>query len=145
VQLVLGYLQMLWDRAEPSGYATAITDDPFPNTPSHRVMLFEGVGDHQVPNLSTELLARSIGASYLAPGNRTLDGLPAVDGPLTSGNALVDVDYGLPPVPDQDVPMTEGDDPNGEVFFEPDVQASMFVFLKQGTASNTCDGACDPE
>lgn len=57
VQLVLGYVQMLWDRAEPSGYASAITTDPFPNTPAHLVMLMEGVGDHQVPNLFTELLA----------------------------------------------------------------------------------------
>ena len=145
VQLVLGYLQMLWDRSEPSGYATAITDDPFPGTTAHRVMLFEGVGDHQVPNLSTELLARSIGASYLAPGNRTLDGLPAVDGPLSEGNALVDVDYGLPPVPDMNIPMTDGDDPHSAVFFEPDVQVSMFAFLKAGTMTNPCDGACDPE
>lgn len=145
VQLVLGYVQMLWDRAEPSGYTTAITDDPFPGTPSHRVMLFEGIGDHQVPNLSTELLARSIGASYLGPANQDLYGLPPVDGPLTSGNALIDLSYGLPANPTANVPMEEGDDPHGSVFFEPATQASLFTFLTTGEAANACDGACDPD
>lgn len=145
VQLVLGYLQMLWDRAEPSGYVTAITEDPFPGSPTHHVMLFEGIGDHQVPNLSTEVLARSIGATYLAPGNRTLADLPATEGPLTDTNTLLDFDYGLPPVPTENVPMTEGDDPHGSVFFEPDAQASIFTFLATGQAVNLCDGACDPE
>jgi hypothetical protein len=145
VQLVLGYVQMLWDRAEPSGYTSAITDDPFPGTPSHRVMLFEGLGDHQVPNLSTELLARSIGAQYLGPANRELFGLDAVEGPITSGNALIDLDYGLPPNPEENVPMTEGDDPHSSVFFEPSTQASLFHFLVTGEAMNACDGACDPD
>lgn len=144
VQLVLGYVQMMWDRAEPSGYVTAITDDPFPGTMSHRVLLIEGVGDHQVPNLSTEVLARSIGASYLASGNQTLFGLPEVQGPVETGNTLLDYSYGLPPVPEQNVPMEEGEDPHGLVFFEPTAQQSIFTFLQTGLATNVCDGPCDP-
>jgi hypothetical protein len=144
VQLVLGYVQMLWDRAEPSGYVTAISDDPFPGTPRHTVLLMEGIGDHQVPNLSTELLARSIGARYLAPGNRTLFGLDPVEGPLTDENALLDFDYGLPPVPDANVPMTEGEDPHGEVFFEEGAQLALQQFLVNGEATSFCDGPCDP-
>ncbi|GDX83194.1 hypothetical protein LBMAG42_50050 [Deltaproteobacteria bacterium] len=144
VQLVLGYVQMLWDRAEPSGYASAITGDPFAGTPTHHVMLMEGVGDHQVPNLSTELLARSIGASYLGPGNRVLYGLPAVEGPISESNTLLDFDYGLGPVPEENVPMTEGADPHDAVFFEPAVQAAFSTFLKTGMAVNYCEGACDP-
>jgi hypothetical protein len=145
VQMVLGYVQMLWDRAEPSGYATAITEDPFPGTPAHQVMLMEGIGDHQVPNLSTEVLARSIGATYLAPGNRSLYALDPVEGPLTGQNTLLDFDYGLPPVPTQDVPMTEGDDPHSSVFFEVGAQRSLQTFLTTGAAQNYCDGPCDPE
>jgi hypothetical protein len=145
VQLVLGYVQMLWDHAEPSGYAAAITTDPFPDTPTHHVLLMEGIGDHQVPNLSTELLARSIGASMLAPANRELFGLDPVEGPLTDTDALLDFDYGLPDVPAADVPMTEGDDPHSAVFFEPGAQASMRAFLTTGTVQNFCDGSCDPE
>jgi hypothetical protein len=145
VQLVLAYTQMLWDRAEPSGYVTAISDDPFPDTPAHTVMLMEGVGDHQVPNLSTELLARAIGARYLGPGNRSLYGLAPVDGPLTDENTLLDFDYGLNPVPETNVPMTDGDDPHSAVFFEPDAQLALYEFLVNGSATSFCEGACDPE
>ncbi len=145
VQLVLGYVQMLWDRAEPSGYATAISDDPLPGTPAHRVLLVEGIGDHQVPNLSTELLARALGAAYLAPGNRELYALPAASSAVTSGNALLDYDYGLGPVPAENVPMEEGEDPHDKVFFEPTAQASIFTFLTTGEARSYCDGACDPD
>lgn len=144
VQLVLGYVQMLWDRAEPSGYTTAITEDPLPGTPTHQVLLMEGIGDHQVPNLSTELLARSVGATYLGPPNQTLFDLPAEDGPLTGTNVLLDFSYGLPPNPDANVPMEEGEDPHGKVFFEPTAQATMFGFLRDGTVTNYCDGSCDP-
>lgn len=144
VQLVLGYVQMLWDRAEPSGYATAITEDPLPGTPAHHVLLMEGIGDHQVPNLSTELLARSIGAAYLSPANRDLYGLDATNGPLSGENALLDFDYGLPDNPDANVPMEEGEDPHGAVFFEPAAQEALWAFLREGVALNPCDGACDP-
>ena len=145
VQMVLAYVQMLWDRAEPSGYATAITEEPFPDTPVHHVVLMEGIGDHQVPNLSTELLARSIGAAYLGPPNQTLYGLDPVDGPLDNQNVFIDFSYGLPPNPIENVPMTDGDDPHGSVFFEPAAQGAMFEFLLTGTMQNYCDGACDPE
>lgn len=145
VQLVLAYVQMLWDRAEPSGYVTAITDDPFPGTPVHHVMLMEGIGDHQVPNLSTEVLARSIGASYLGPGNRSLDGLPPVTGPVSDTNTLLDFDFGLPEVPAENVPMTDGNDPHSDVFFQPFALLAIREFLLNGNAQSYCDGACDPE
>ena len=144
VQLVLAYVQMLWDRAEPSGYATAITDDPFPGSPVHNVLLMSGVGDHQVPNLSTEVLARAIRAQYLAPGNQTLYGLDPVEGPVQGQNALLDYSYGLGPVPEENVPMEEGTDPHDLVFFEPTAQASLYHFLTTGEAVSFCDGACDP-
>lgn len=145
VQLALAYVQMLWDRAEPSGYVTAISEDPFPGTPAHRVLLMEAIGDHQVPNLATEVLARSIGASYLAEVNRELLHLDPVEGPLSEGSALIDYDFGLPDVPEENVPMEEGDDPHGSVFVLDAAQASILTFLTEGVATNPCDGACDPE
>ena len=82
-------------------------------------------------------------STYLAPGNRTLYGLDPVEGPL-SGNVLVDFDYGLDPVPTENVPMTEGSDPHGEVFFEPSAQIMLQQFLTTGSVDSACDGACDP-
>ena len=46
--LVLGLLQMLWDRGEGNGYAQHMVGDPLPGTPDHNVLMHVAVGDHQV-------------------------------------------------------------------------------------------------
>ena len=66
--LLLGLMQMLWDRGEANGYAHHMTDDPYENTPSHDVLMHLALGDHQVANLTAEVQARTIGAKALAPG-----------------------------------------------------------------------------
>ena len=70
-QLVILLAQMLWDRGENDGYAQHLTGNPYPGTPEHEVMLYEAFGDHQVANVATEVMARSIGAELRAcPGRR---------------------------------------------------------------------------
>ena len=65
--LILSLIQMLWDRGEPNGYAQHMTDDPYPNTPAHTVLLHMAYGDHQVANIGTEVEARTIGARVRLP------------------------------------------------------------------------------
>ena len=60
--LLLGLIQMLWDRGEPNGYAHVMTDDPPPNTPAHNVTMQVALGDHQVSNFASDVQARTIGA-----------------------------------------------------------------------------------
>ncbi|MGH9026431.1 MAG: hypothetical protein ACRDWD_10020, partial [Acidimicrobiia bacterium] len=73
-QLGISILQTLWDRGEPSAYVHGITDGRF-GTPPHEVMIHEAFGDHQVANVQTEALARTLGAVVktpaLAPGRST--------------------------------------------------------------------------
>ena len=64
---------MLWDRSEPNGYAQHITQDPYPNTPAHKVLLHEAFGDHQVANVATEVETRTLGASVRRVGQRHAD------------------------------------------------------------------------
>jgi hypothetical protein len=64
-QLIFSLMQILWDRAEPDGYAQHMTTDPYPNTPQHRVLLMAGYGDHQVSNYAAEVEARTVGARVL--------------------------------------------------------------------------------
>ena len=65
-------MQMLWDRGESNGYAAHIADHPLPGTPKHKVLIFEAFGDHQVANVATEVMARTVGVKLrtpaLAPG-----------------------------------------------------------------------------
>jgi hypothetical protein len=100
--LYLSMLQMLWDRAEANGYAQHMTDDPYPGTPPHQVLLQAAFGDHQVANVAAEVEARTIGAKLsvpaLAPG-RSPDATPFYGiAPITrfpyAGSALTVFDSG---------------------------------------------------
>ena len=64
-QVIFGLMQMLWDRGEANGYAQHMTDNPYPNTPPHEVMLQAAFADHQVANVSAEVEARTIGAPVM--------------------------------------------------------------------------------
>ena len=66
-QLLFGLIQMLWDRAEPDGYAQHMTSEPYPDTPAHQVMLMSAYGDHQVADITAETEARTVGAKVLKP------------------------------------------------------------------------------
>jgi hypothetical protein len=78
--LLLGLIQMLWDRSDPNGYAQHMTTRPLPNTPAHDVLLHVGFGDHQVADVTTEVQARTIGARVhrplLEPGRERYRGRP---------------------------------------------------------------------
>ena len=64
--LVLSMAQMLWDRAEASGYAYHI-ERPLPKTEKHSVLLQVAYGDHQVPMWSAEFMARTINGVIRKP------------------------------------------------------------------------------
>ena len=66
-QLMFGLIQILWDRAEPDGYAQHMTGEPYPDTPAHQVMLMSAYGDHQVSSVTAETEARTVGAEVLKP------------------------------------------------------------------------------
>ncbi len=100
-------MQMLWDRGEPNGYASHMTDNHLPGTPAHKVMIEMAYGDHQVANVATEVEARTIGAALRQPalnlsrqpagmiepfyGHQTLGDLA---GPAANGNAFFIWDIG---------------------------------------------------
>ena len=70
-QLTLDLIQTLWDRADPSGFATHMTSAAagglLPDTPDHRVLMQVAWGDHQVANVTAEDEARTIGAATFLP------------------------------------------------------------------------------
>ncbi len=74
--LLLGLMQMLWDRGEANGYAQHMVSDPYPNTPDHDVLMHLALGDHQVANVTAEVEARTIGAEALSAG----DAIPVATG-----------------------------------------------------------------
>lgn len=142
-QLLIGLMQTLWDRAEPSGYSVHVSRDPLPGTPAHDVLMLVAIGDHQVSTLAAHVMARSMGAVNLMPTNRTIWGLDEVRGPVT-GPAMIEHDFGLRPEPLGNEPMREGDDPHGALSGVPTAAQTVDHFLRTGETLMFCDGVCDP-
>lgn len=142
--LVLELIQLLWDRGENSGYAQHLDDA--------EVLLIEAIGDHQVANVSTEVLARTIGAT-VAPDDpyavrsddaEPLWGLERADGFPTTAPFLSVWDYGTPlPPPDNRAPTEPefGEDPHGAGSDEVGVLTLALGFLTSGEVTDTCGAA----
>ncbi len=98
-QLIFALIQMLWDRAEANGYAHHMTDDPYANTPAHKVLLHPAFGDHQVANVAAEVEARTIGAHVYEPAlmaGRHTDVDPYWGLPVISSDPALFGGVGLP-------------------------------------------------
>jgi hypothetical protein len=162
--LIFSLMQMLWDRAEPDGYAHHITDHPLPNTPSHLVLMQASFGDHQVANVAAEVEARTIGASVyqpaLDPGRywnpNGIFGLSPIGSFPFFGSALVYWDGGplgspggTATPPNEDIPPRPpafGSDPHSYTRSDVKARAQKSDFL-QGPSqiNNYCTSANRPD
>jgi hypothetical protein len=162
VPLVIAILQMLWDRAEASGVARHVSEDPFPGTPAKQILLHVAFGDHQVANVAAEVQARSIDARIhqpaLAPGRHADEQIPgdpanrayfAID-PLPAGgwngSAIVIWDSGTPTPPTGILPPREelgyGRDPHETPRRDPKAQLQKAEFMTTGgLVFDVCGGA----
>jgi hypothetical protein len=137
-QLLLGIVQLFWDRTEPNGYFPYLRDDPLPNTPPHDALLRAAIGDHQVTTLGGQLMARAVNAVQL-PGVRSVYGLETV-AESASGSVYVEYDFGLPPEPVCDIPMTACDDPHGKIRHLQEADDQLDAFLRTGRGVQPCAG-----
>jgi hypothetical protein len=145
----------LWVSGEPAGYAHRITENPFPGSgaPS-KILMTPAWLDKQVSNQCTEIAARTLGLSNLAPGSilRGLQEIPDEEGPLESAYVMYDTgafdlfnpDHQpfIPPLANL-IPSGVCD-PHGA---RPRIPASirqLVNFLRpNGQVENFCDGDCD--
>jgi hypothetical protein len=141
----------IWDRLESGGYAQHMTDEPYPNTPAHSVLLQAAFGDHQTTTIAPEVEARTIGARIyqpvLAPGRHTAVvpylGIPAIDTFPFFGSALVVWDAGNPAPPDTNTfpfPPVFGSDPHGVPAANASAQHQRATFFRTGGVIDVCGG-----
>jgi hypothetical protein len=150
--IVQQLIQLLWDRGENSAYAQHLTTDPYDGVRPKQVLLVEAFGDHQVANVSTEILARTIGAAVALPAledgrSHSVEpfwGIDELTGFPADGSVLSVWDYGTPAPPDVNLPPTEpefGEDPHGAGSSEPGVLTQAITFLTTGEIVDVCRGA----
>ncbi|MFO0661136.1 MAG: hypothetical protein U0165_15080 [Polyangiaceae bacterium] len=144
IQMALAMVQLHWDRSEPIGYIPYINDDLLPNTPKHEILIHAAIGDQQVTTLGAHIIARSVKAKNVAPVNRSIYDIPEATPPF-DGSAIVEFSFGLPKVPIENRPPTQGEDPHDSVRSLDAAYAQSDTFFRTGQIVTTCDGPCDPE
>ncbi len=145
VQRSLALMQLLWDRAEPTGYTPYIRNDRFAATPPHEVLMMVAINDYQVTPLMAHQMARAIGVPSLGPLNREIYDVDTVTGPHT-GSAMLEVDFGVSDVPEVNRPTTsDEEDPHTLITSPSWVLETLDGFLSTGVINTTCSGPCDPE
>jgi len=160
-QVVLQLAQLLWDRGENEGYAEHLTSNPYPGIHAKQVFIIENYGDHQVANVSAEMLARTIGARNHQPAfnPQFFGAAPRVDIPVTPqwGLAALDQttpvkaglvlwDYGTPTPPTTNLApdgTAYGADPHGFGRGNALLLTQITTFLSTGVIPDVCNGmAC---
>src|SRR5690606_19456637 len=89
----MGLVQIGFNKLEPLNYAARMTDNPFPDTPPHQVLLQVGAEDSQVHNELSWLLGRTVKAKQIMPAPYGVWGFDHVTEPF-KGNGLAFWDLG---------------------------------------------------
>jgi len=133
--------QLLWDQVDPVSYYRHMAQEPFKDTPAHRVILGSAKGDYQVALLTNEITARSkLGVALMKGYGRPLWGIEAVAYPH-DGSALVNWDYGNPwPPAGAFPPQDDHGDPHGKPRKDPRYIEQMLHFFKTGVVKDVCGG-----
>lgn len=137
--LALALAQQTWTRVEPDGWSAYLTRDTVDeDTAPKKVFLRAARGDHQVSNWGAHTMARTLRASHLGSGLRSVHGL----NPTSRGNGsatYVEYDFGLPDEPPCNVPMSLCDDPHGKVRPLEAARRQLHKFLSEGIVANFCE------
>jgi len=149
--IMMNTLQLLWERAEASGYMDAITGDPLPDTPVKTVLMNYGLGDAQVSWLGCHTLARSLNSSMFS-GNVREDyeilfgfGLADSTNGATSGSVVVGFNFSAPTVPQTNIPPNSSFDTHECTRRDPRGMLQIHTFFSTGVIVDPCgNDGCNP-
>lgn len=145
-QKFVAMTQTLFDRIDPATYAPYLLATPLAGSPARRVLMQQGLGDTEVPNLGTDLHARLLGLPLLEPSPSPVWGLETTAGPVPSAMAVYDFGIDLAAVYRKPEAPREENLVHGGLRRLEAVHAQIDAFLRpDGAVTHTCDGVCDPE
>lgn len=142
VVMAINLFQQRWDETETSGIANVVLAGTATGTPPKQLLLHMAIGDDQVPNLSTEWQARTMGIPVILPASTRVPwGMTTQEAPVALGSGIVIMDGGAPPVPITNVPAPETGMHN-LTRTQAASRRQIGTFFATGEIRNECDGAC---
>lgn len=140
-------MEMLWDRGENAGWAQHLTGDTYDGAPAKNVLVLAAFGDHQVANVSTDKLARTLGIDRVAPtlaDGRSTDvdpffGIDPIAELPHQGSGYLMWDFGTPAPPTDNIPPRAGEDPHGKLADVPAALQIVAAFIEpDGVIIDAC-------
>ena len=144
-QKYMAMMQPQFDRFDPGTYASYVVKTPFPETPSDRkLMLQNGLGDDEVPNLGTYLDYRMLGIPLVTPAPAAPYGVPTVAAPFQgSAASLYDFDIDLQAQYGEAINASTENGVHDTLRGVDAALQQMQEFYATGTVDEFCDGgAC---
>jgi hypothetical protein len=134
---IIALVGMLWDRFDPITTTTRVVGDPLPNTPAKQIYLYEGINDSLVTNLSTEMVARTMGLQVTAPSLYVPYGMTSSTSAVSSGMTILD-EHVTPAPSDLNIPPTKDSGTHSGVNKREAVQTMVREFFEQGMVKDEC-------
>jgi hypothetical protein len=140
-QIAIGLTQSEWDYTDPASFASHLLANPLKSVMPKRILVQESIGDAEVSNVATRLLARTIGLTGLRLTQPVL-GIDEQTGPLDSAYTQWDSQPAmLPPLDNQALRKDNG--AHEAVYRDPGAQAQIRAFLRpDGQVTDVCHDKC---
>ena len=156
-QLSIALFGMMFEPYDPITTAAHVIKDPLPGVPVKNILMWYSMGDCLVNNLTTEMVARTMGISLIDPAVKQVWGMTPTPGPMANGINVFN-DHPTPLPPENNIPPPTDNGTHGginrkaaalrevEAFVFGDQLARQTCFAADGTTPAACDcatGACD--
>jgi pimeloyl-ACP methyl ester carboxylesterase len=140
-QVALTVSQSEWDYADPATFGPHLLATPLPGVPLKHVLLQESIGDAQVSNVGTRLLARTIGLSAIDLTD-PVPGLVTGQAPLDSAYTQFNSNPSQLPPP-SDTALTNDNGAHNAIWESSLGQKQIGLFLQpDGQVQAVCGGPC---
>jgi hypothetical protein len=141
-QVGIASMQSEWDYSDPATFAPHLLANPLPGTPAKKILVQESLGDAEVANVATRVLARTMGLTALNP-IQPVYGIDAKAAPLDSAYTQWDSHPStLPPATDTALPKDNG--AHDAIYGTAEAQQQIRAFLQpSGVVTDVCGGPCN--
>ena len=142
-QLNIAFLGMGFEPYDPITTASHVLQNPLPGVPPKSILMWYAIGDCLVTNISTELIAREMGITLLAPAVKQGWEFTPTPGPLTNGINVLN-DHPTPLPPNTNVPPATDNGTHSGINEKPAALREVQAFLLgQQQAIQTCGMGSD--
>lgn len=141
--LLFGLSATEWDHADPALYARHVTHDPLPGRVIKQVLVQEAIGDAQVANVSTRILARELAVPALSPLVQPVFGVTEQPAPLSSAYTQWD-SHTMPLPPPGNTSLPKDNWAHNSIWPSRKgvAQVTAFFAASGGQVVDVCGGAC---